>query len=212
MTAIKLTEQYSVNSLRRDVRDALALAGEQCILLQMYHPEVDTEQPRCPVCTDDVYSGGEGDCNLCYGTSVEGGIKEARRVYGLFTDTVAAEVYNRQGMWPNDVREIQTEALPLLLERDVVIRVTDWDDNNRATAVEGFYNVAAVKRTSLRTGTRSGQQGWDVVGQRAAITKMNQTMPITQFPVIGVDFDEPVLAPNGYPVGFHNPPITNPGH
>lgn len=212
MTAIKLTENYSINSLRRDVRDALALAGEHCILLQMYHPEVDTEQPRCPVCHDDVYSGGEGDCNICFNTTVEGGIKEARRVYGLFTDHIAAEVYNKQGMWPNDVREIQTEAFPLLLERDAVIRIIDWDANNRPLSVEGFYNIAAVNRTSLRTGTRSGQQRWDVVGQRAAITKMNQTMPITQFPVIGVDFDEPILAPAGYPVGFHNPPITNPGH
>jgi hypothetical protein len=211
MTAIKLVETYAINSLRRDVRDALVMGGEQCILLQMYHPEVDTDQPRCPVCQDDVYTGGEGECDICYGTSVEGGVKAARRVHGLFTDHAAAEVYNKQGMWPNDVREIQTEAFPLLLERDVVVRITDWNTNNTPAAVEGFYNIAAVVRTSLRTGTRSGQQGWDVVGQRAAITKMNQSMPITQYPVVGVDFTSPDLAPDGYPVGVHSPPVVQPG-
>lgn len=188
MVAIKLTEQYAIDSLRRDVRDSLIMAGEPCILLQMYHPEVDKDAPRCPVCQDDVYTSGEGDCNVCYGTTVEGGVKSALRVYGLFSDHVAAEQWSRQGMWPPDAREIQTEAFPLLLEHDIVIRIQDWDEHQRPLTLEGFYSIAQVTRTSLRTGTRSGQQRFDVVGQRAAITKVNQTLPITQYPVIGEVF------------------------
>jgi hypothetical protein len=188
MVAIKLTEQYAVDSLRRDVRDSLIMAGEPCILLQMYHPEVDKDAPRCPNCQDDVYTSGEGDCTICYGTTIEGGVKAALQVYGLFSDHVAAEQWSRQGMWPPDAREIQTEAFPLLLEHDIVIRVRDWDEFQRPAAVEGFYNIAQVTRTSLRTGTRSGQQRWDVVGQRAAITLVNQTLPITQYPVLGKPF------------------------
>jgi hypothetical protein len=57
-------------------------------------------------------------------------------------------------------------------------------------AIEGFYNIAQVTRTSLRTGLRFGQEGWDVVGQRAAITKVNATLPITRYPVIGQFFSE----------------------
>lgn len=209
MAAIKLTEQYAIDSLRRDVRDSLIMAGEPCILLQMYHPEVDKDAPRCPNCQDDIYTSGEGDCTVCYGTTVEGGIKAARRVYGLFSDHVAAEQWSRQGMWPPDAREIQTEAFPLLLEHDIVIRVKEWD-GKRPVTVEGFYNIAQVTRVSLRTGTRSGQQGWDVVGQRAAITIVNQTLPVTQFPVIGRSFEDVILSPNQFPVSMTNPPVVQP--
>jgi hypothetical protein len=210
MAAIKLTEQYAIDSLRRDVRDALIMAGEPCILLQMYHPQVDKDAPRCPNCQDDIYTGGEGDCTICYGTSVEGGIKAARRVWGLFSDHIAAEQYTRQGAWPPDAREIQTEAFPLLLEHDIVIRVRDWDEHKRPLEVEGFFNVAAVTRTSLRTGSRSGQQTWDVVGQRSAITLVNQTLPIVNFPVVGRSFEDVIISPNSFPVSLHNPPVVMP--
>lgn len=43
MTTIKLTESYAINSLRNDVRDALLMAGEWAVLLQLYHPEVDKD-------------------------------------------------------------------------------------------------------------------------------------------------------------------------
>lgn len=207
MVAIKLTEQYAIDSLRRDVRDSLIMAGEPCILLQMYHPEVDKDAPRCPNCHDDVYTGGEGDCNVCYGTSVEGGIKAARRVWGLFSDHIAAEQWTRQGMWPPDAREIQTEAFPLLLEHDIVVRVREWDNIKRPREIEGFYNIAAVTRVSLRTGSRFGQQTWDVVGQRAAVTIVNQTLPVTQFPVIGQSFEDVVFPINNRiePVIEENP-------
>lgn len=191
MAAIKLTEQYAVDSLRRDVRDSLIMTGEPCILLQMYHPEADKNAPRCPVCHDDVYTSGEGDCDICYGTTVEGGVKSALRVYGLFSDTVWAEQLAKQGQWIPDAREIQTEAFPLLVEHDYVIRVRAWDEFNRPQEIEGFYNIAQVNRTSLRTGTRSGQQRWDVVGQRAAITVVNRTLAITRYPVLDKAFPEP---------------------
>ena len=190
MTAIKLTEQYAVASLRADVRDSLVMAGEPCVLLQLYHPEVDTEQPRCPECYDDVYAAGENACTGCYGTGVEGGIKAARRVQALFSDSVESELLTKQGMWPADAREIQTEAFPLLLEHDVVVRVRRWDDNYRPTELEGYYNIAAVIRTSLRTGSRLGQYTWDVVGQRAAVTLVNQSHPITQYPILSTIFPE----------------------
>lgn len=210
MAAIKLTEQYAIDSLRRDVRDSLIMAGEPCILLQMYHPARDQGLPRCPNCQDDVYTGGEGDCDICYGTTIEGGIKSARRVYALFSDTLWAEQNAKQGQWIPDAREIQTEAFPLLVEHDYVVRVRGWDDNLRPLEVEGFYNIAQVTRVSLRTGTRSGQQNWDVVGQRAAITVVNQTLSITRFPVVGRSFEDVILSPNSHPVSLHNPPVVMP--
>ena len=188
MAAIKLTESYAVDSLRRDVRDALIMAGEPCILLQMYHPEVDKGLPRCPNCHDDIYTSGEGDCEICYGTTIEGGVKLAQKVYGLFSDQVVSEQFAKQGVWSPDAREIQTEAFPLLMEHDFVVRIREWDELQRPAVVENFYNIAQLNRTSLRTGLRNGQQSWDVVGQRAAITQVNKTLPITRYPVIGQSF------------------------
>lgn len=190
MATIKLAEQYAVESLRRDVRDSLIMTGELCILLQMYHPEVDKDATRCPNCHDDVYTSGEGDCTVCYGTTIEGGVKDVQRVWGLFTDTIWAEQYAKQGQWIPDAREIQTEAFPLLVEHDIIIRVREWDDHHHPLDVEGFYNLAAVTRVSLRTGSRPGQRDWDVVGQRAAVVKVNDTLPITKFPVIGRSFED----------------------
>lgn len=195
MAAIKLTEQYAVDSLRRDVRDSLIMAGEPCILLQMYHPVTDKKLPPCPNCHDDIYNSGEGNCDICYGTTIEGGIKSALRVYALFSDTVWAEQNAKQGQWIPDAREIQTEAFPLMIEHDFVVRVRSWDDHQRPLEVEGFYNIAQVTRVSLRTGTRFGQQNWDVVGQRAAITVVNHTQPITQYPIIGQTFPGVNLSP-----------------
>lgn len=210
MSAIKLVEDYAVASLRRDVRDSLIMAGEQCVLLQMYHPEVDKDAPRCANCQDDIYTSGEGDCDVCYGTSVHGGIKAARKVWGLFSDHVAGEMYTKQGAWPPDAREIQTEAFPILLEHDVVVRIREWDRWGRPAAVEGFYNIAAVTRVSLRTGTRSGQQGWDVVGQRAAITLVNHSLPITRLPVLHQHFDEVSYSPYTPPPPVQEEPVAQP--
>jgi hypothetical protein len=71
--------------------------------------------------------------------------------------------------------------------------------------VAGFYNIAQVTRVSLRTGSRFGQQNLDVVGQRAAITLVNQTLPITQLPVVGRSFEEVIFAPD-----LHGPQVVMP--
>lgn len=206
MVAIKLTEQYAIDSLRQDVRDALIMAGEPCILLQMYHPEIDKGFPRCPNCQDDIYTGGEGDCEICYGTTIEGGVKLAQRVYGLFSDQVVSEQFAKQGVWSPDAREIQTEAFPLLVEHDFVVRVKEWDELQRPTIVDNFYNIAQLNRTSLRTGLRNGQQSWDVVGQRAAITQVNKSLPITRYPVVGQFFGSTGMHPVTQPVA--TPPVA----
>jgi len=192
MTAIKAVEDYYIRTTRQDVRDSLVMAGEQCVLLSMARPEIDKDTPRCPACNDDVYSSTDGECSVCYGTSMYPPIKDVRRVHGLFADHIVSEQFLKQGMWAADSREAQFEWYPLLVEHDFIIRVRQWDANGRATELEGFYGVQAVTRDSLRTGTRFGQERWDVIGQRAVISKLAPTLPICSYPVLGVDFSTPV--------------------
>jgi hypothetical protein len=211
MVAVKLVEQYAIASLRNDVRDSLIMGGEQAILLQLFHPVTDKAVERCPNCHDDIYEGGESDCEVCYGTTFKGGVRAAHRVYALFTDQPVSEKFSKQGVWEDDVREFQAEAFPSLIEHDIVVRVRRWDDQKRATELEGFYKVAAVTQTSLRTGTRSGQQTWDVVGQRAALAKISTVLPITRYPVLGQLFPlTTTSANNNAPVSIYNPPVTQP--
>lgn len=192
---IKLVNQYSIDRARNYVRGSLQAHGEQCILLSMYHPSDNPIPAPCPNCADDVYDGGSNNCMICYGTGFLGGIKTARRVWGLFSDHKRTEKFTEQGSWAADAREIQTEAFPELLEHDYVVRVRQWDLNNIPIELEGFYIVGEVTADSLRTGGRFGQFRWDVVGQRASITKQPASVAIAQFPVLGQNFTDVVISP-----------------
>lgn len=191
---IKLVENYAVNQARQLVRESLQSHGEQCVLLAMYHPFFDPDQPHCPYCNDDVYTGSGQDCTICWGTGIQGGVKQAAKVWGMFTDHQATERYGERGIWAADAREIQTEAFPLLMEHDFVIRVRRWNTNGTPAEIDGFYGIQAVTRNSLRTGDRFGQSTSDVVGQKAQITKVSENTNIFKYPVLGVPFLAPELA------------------
>lgn len=203
MVSIKLYENHAVRQLRQDVRDSLVLSGELCLLMQMYHPGY-AGIAQCPNCTDDIYVSGEGDCTVCYGTSwvnatgVPSGVMGVAKVYGLFSDTQVPEELKAKGTYIPDKREIQTEAFPMLVEHDIVVRFRNWDTDGLPTELEGFYGIQTVTRTSLRTGTRGGQYSWDVVGQRAVVTRLDDALPIYQFPVLGEAFAGAVVPTTPY--------------
>ena len=67
MAVIKLVEDYAVTQLRKDVRDSLTMAGEQSVLLRLFHAG-DPDAVLCPQCGDDIYKSPEKDCTSCYGT------------------------------------------------------------------------------------------------------------------------------------------------
>lgn len=203
---IKLPEDYSVTQLRKDVRDSLMLAGEQCVLLQLFHAG-DSDAVRCPQCGDDIYDSPEKKCPSCYGTLFDGGVRLAQRAWALFTDHQVSEQLSQRGIYRPDARSIQCEAFPLLNEHDVVVRVRQWNSNNSPLTVEGYYEVGKVDRRSLRTGNRFGQYSWDVVGQRAPLTELSDASEgITNYPVLGQVFEEstslgpPAQVPSSYVV------------
>ncbi len=210
MAAIKLVEDYAVSSLRNDVRDSLIMGGEQCILMQLFHPGTDADAERCPNCTDDIYEGGEQNCTICYGTTFRGGVKSTRLCYGIFTDRPQGEQTARHGTYEPDVREFQTEAFPFLMEHDIIVRIRRWDEFNRPAEIKGFYKVTEVNRVSLRTGSRFAQDDWDVVAQSAMMARVADNLSITTFPVIGETFTETPTSPNSASMSVYNPPVVTP--
>ena len=201
--SINLVEDYAVKQARQAVRDSLQAHGEQCIVLAMYHRYEDTDQPLCPYCTDDIYTDSGEICTICWGTTIQGGVKQAAKVWGLFTDNVEQESFRKHGVWQADSREFQTEAFPLLIQHDYVIRVRRWSLNGTPADVEGFYAIKQVTRNSLRTGTRFGQFTTDIVGQRAQLSEVSSNNTIARYPVVGVPF----MPPEAY-VPEHTPMIT----
>lgn len=195
---VKLVEDFAVNQLRRDVRDALQLDGEQCILIALRHPVADANDPKCPECHDDLYNEGEVGCRQCYGTGFAEPIKEVAKVWAIFTDNIEDEEYGKRGVWTSDNRTMQTEAFPRLMQHDVVVRVMRWTQDGRVAEIEGFFSVGKVTYNSVRTGNRFGQHTWDVIGQKANVDQLIAgTSGITSFPVLGKRFDAPVVEPVG---------------
>ena len=206
MAVVKLTEDYSVALTRNSVRDAMMYHGEQCIALSMYHVNKDEKTyPRCSVCFDDIYKQPEQLCTHCYGTTFEGGVKEAYRIWSVFSDKTAGETYGQKGVWSADQREIQCEAFPLLLEHDYIVRIRKWGDNFTPVEIEGYYGVQQVIRNSMRTGNRFGQWTWDVVGQKANVSELQNNSIITSFPVLGVSFPAPDYVNSAKPSRVANP-------
>ena len=246
---VKLVEDFAIVQVRKDIRDALQSVGEPAIILALRHPTTDASAERCS-CHDDVYNDGESGCSQCYGTSFAEPIKEAARVWAVFTDKPDAENQTAQGTFTPDQRQVQTEGFPVLMEHDVIVRVRRWGladpeiriengmfipardtgipdgsgmyfpqitsperddgtgmyqlgpedlDTHRPTPVEieGFYGVQTVVVDSVRTGGRFGQYGWDIVGQKATVTRLSSSAPITRYPVVGEVFALPTIPPNG---------------
>ncbi len=189
MSVINLVEDYAVAQARQAVRDSLQAHGEMCIVLSMYNRFDTGDLPMCPYCTDDIYTTSGEACSICWGTGVQGGVKQAVKIWGMFTDALAREEYRKHGVWQADAREFQVEAFPLLRQHDYVIRIQRWDDDGTPAEIEGFYGIREVTRNSMRTGSRFGQSQTDVVGQRAQITKLSDITTIAAYPVIGASFD-----------------------
>jgi hypothetical protein len=190
MAVIKLVEDYAVAQLRKDVRDSLTMAGEQSVLLRLFHA-ADPDAVACPQCGDDIYKSPERDCTSCYGTMFDGGVREAMKIWALYTDHQVNEALSNRGTYEPDHRHIQFEAFPLVTEHDVVVRVKHWNYDT-PVEVEGFYLLDKVDRRSLRTGSRFGQYGWDVVGQKADLAELPEQMGmITHYPVLGQHFAQP---------------------
>lgn len=201
MAVVKLVEPYAVTQLRKDVRDSLTMAGEECIVLQLFHPGDDDALP-CGNCGDDVYKSPERDCPQCYGTMFEGGVRLATRSWALFTDHEVSEQVGARGVYRPDMRHVQLEAFPWLNEHDIVVRVRSWDAAHKPLEVEGCYELTKVTRRSLRTGSRFGQYSWDTVAQLAQLSELDSSVVwIAQYPIVGQVFEESIELLPASPAG-----------
>lgn len=189
MARVDLAERHAVEQARRAVRDSLMSFGEESVLVAVRHVNADHGADRCHVCWDDVYKQPRmPDCSHCFGTTFESPVRAAARVWSLFADTSQNETIRNRGVWAADDRAFQTEALPQIIEHDFVVRVSEWSPAKEVLKVEGVYMVQEVFQDSLRTGARYGQTSFDVVGQRANVTKLHDLTGIYRMPVLGQRF------------------------
>ncbi len=206
MAVIKLTEPYHIQQTRRDVRDSLMMAGEMSIAMVTYHPTNDRDALRCQACWNSIYKQSEtSSCTRCYGTTYDGGFKEIRRIWALYTGDDNDEPQTKQGIWDSEQREVQLEAFPILTQRDYLVRVSRWSADYRPLAIDSIMQVGPVKVNGIKTGARFSEQRFDAVGQRAQVSKLPETAGVYKYPLIGVQFSE-----NG-PVNLGDlPPVTQP--
>lgn len=204
MAIIKLVEPYAVNFARTQVRDSLISHGEEAILLSLYRE--DDNIARCSRCTNDVFTQGQQDCPVCFGTSFQGGIKDARRAWCVFTDHTVSEQYGQYGTLTPDQRMVQCEAFPLLVEHDWVVRIKRWSPAHTVLEVGGFWQVDAVTRNSLRTGSHYGQTFEDVIGQAAQCSWFPpDTSAIQLYPILGQTFAPATISGTPVPVAVVEP-------
>lgn len=193
MARIDLVEPYAIRLARQSIRDSLMSHGEECVLIHMLHVsevENDPNYPRCPVCYDDIYgTGAKFDCERCYGTTFDGGVKDIFRAWAMFTDADDDESFGKRGFWHPIASSVQTEHLPDLWKRDFVVRVGSWTVDKRIESVDSIYVFKSVTNESLRTGNMIGQTTYDTVAQRADLQQISPDMPIGLYPFVGTRFD-----------------------
>lgn len=193
MPGRRLPEAYSVAYMRSCVKDSLSYLGEQVVLLSMYHVIPDEGAvDRCS-CYDDVYEGSSSyKCPACYGTTFAGGVKLARRVWAMFTDTSNTEEPGKTGVWNSDKRQVQLEWHPTLMQGDYVLRVPPgaWSPDRRTPlAIAGAYRIGEVVLDSLRQGQVQGETPIDIVGQKGTVEHVSEDMPIYAYPAVGHPFE-----------------------
>lgn len=181
MAIVKLPQSYTNYFAARNVRDALATMGEECIILHMYHLKSDLGvQPRCRNFNSVYEQEDHWNCTRCFGTTFEGGIKAINRAWAIFTDHPLDERFTKQGVWTSDDRSMQLENEPQILRHDYVLRVQQWNSDTHIPLVFGDrYIIDEVRELTLRTGNQYGQNhNIDCYGQQAKIHRLPTTHPI----------------------------------
>lgn len=173
MSRVDLPEPFALRMARKSVRESLQAHGEEIIGLKMFHASIDSRQPRCPVCFDDIYKqGGRADCSACFGTTFEGGIKEMSRMWAMFTTDEMDEKITKRGVWQPFTYRVQMEYRPIFFENDYLFRVKRWSQDHKPLEVYAAYSMRAMQPETLRTGNQVGQDGTDYVGQRGTVDEL----------------------------------------
>jgi len=189
--------------------EALQTVGEQIIYLSMFHVNVDGDTvPRCSNFDEDYSQDSHFKCEVCYGTTYEGGVKAACRAWSIVGDAQNMEDFTQKGVWNKERVTAQVEITPVTMSNDYIVRVVRWSETNVPLELGDRYIIEDVGLRSVRTGARYGQvYRQDYFGQKTYMSKVDPNHPIMLYPI---SLTEPMLRldePLSYGIEMHNPTI-----
>lgn len=186
MAVVRLPQPYASNHVSMQNMEALQSVGEEIIYLSMFHVNIDGEnQPRCTDCYDEDYNQQDTfKCLTCYGTTYEGGVKEACRAWAIVGDAQNMEDFSKQGVWNKERVTAQVEITPVTMSNDYIIRVARWSDTHVPLVLSDRYIIEDVGIRSVRTGARLGQvYARDYFGQKTYMSRVDPNHPIQSYPI-----------------------------
>jgi len=208
MAVIRLPQPYANNHVSMQNIEALQTIGEQIIYLSMFHVNIDGDnQPRCTDCYDEDYNQQDQfKCPTCFGTTYEGGVKAACRVWAVVGDAQNIEDFSQKGVFNKERVTAQVEITPITMSNDYIVRVNKWSNTNVPLELGDRYIIEDVSVRSVRTGARLGQvYETDHFGQRTYMSRVDPNHPINLYEISTTEPMPRLDHPRSYGIEMYNP-------
>ena len=185
MAVVRLPQPYANNQQSMHNIEALQTVGEEIIYLSMFHVNIDGDSvPRCENFDGEYGQDSHYRCDNCYGTTYDGGVKEACRAWAVVGDAQNIEDFTRQGVFNKERVVAQVEITPVTMSNDYIVRVTRWSDTHVPLELGDRYIIEDVSVRSIRTGARYGQvYTQDYFGQKTYMSRVDPDHPIQLYPI-----------------------------
>lgn len=168
MTELNAQRRGGIDIMRKAVMDLQQREGELVWLLEMYNPQNSQGVDRCSYCFDPAYGTPNPVngpfCTHCFGTTYEGGIKQAFLLYALVGKPNYQNQVKPKGQIAIQNMQFQFPWYAKVWEFDYVIRM------NGFVETDGGYLPAQSIAYQLQTPTYSVlKDGLNYVGEEEVI-------------------------------------------
>ena len=186
MTILRNQKLGGVRWLKKSVREALELEGELCLYYQMYNPQ-NPGAERCSHCYNGSYmqSGyalSNEMCPYCFGTTYEGGIRQA-----YFTPLLIskAQISNSHKPYGDLAEQAANAYLPDFIEAwagDYIVRINGFN-----LVSENPFKVSPSAVEVWKMGVPQVSIVKDGLSQIGSFQKLGSNAPLSL-----VNLDQPI--------------------
>lgn len=215
MRVVKSTELFTMQSTAAFTMEPLATYGEEVCLRLLNRTEdvLDGTAQYCTACqagntapypTSSVQSrlatlyGSSGDtfCSTCYGTGIDPPYKPIiYHTFMLAKDAREQRIRDKTGQGWKENPRVNFPGVPLLKEKDLVIRIEQWDTATDTPLLSGErFEIGQVQPRTIRTGpansitvgqTLYNQPFQQLVGQIATLNNLPLNHPLYNVDYVG---------------------------